>query len=165
MREILRMPLWAFRETGYECYLGYDGTPGIFGSGLVDHSRVLGRPLIMPMTTKRVMVVPIFAALTLVAYSTSGFSADAQKQTWRLILRRYDYGCIVTNIPREVSICFNCQIALSAVAELLLCSICRRSVFSEGSLSLIVHRHTNTLASWKLAIRTVWLAPGKLASK
>ncbi len=33
----------------------------------------------MPMTTKRVIVVPIFAALTLVAHSTSGFSADAQR--------------------------------------------------------------------------------------
>src|SRR3974390_3116333 len=68
-----------------------------------------------------------------------------------LILLRYHYGRVVTNIPREESICFNCQIALSAVAELLACSICRRSAFSEGSLSLIVHRHTNTLASWKLA--------------
>ncbi len=71
----------------------------------------------------------------------------------------------MTNIPREASICFNCQIALSAVAVLLACSICRRSAFSEGSLSLIVHRHTNTLASWKLAIQTLCLTPGKRASK
>jgi len=33
----------------------------------------------MSMTTKRVIMVPTFAALTLVAYSTSGFSADAQR--------------------------------------------------------------------------------------
>ena len=70
----------------------------------------------------------------------------------------------MTNIPRAASVCFNCQIALSAVAELLARSICRRSAFSAGSLSLIVHRHTNTLASWKLAIRTLWLTPGKWAS-
>jgi hypothetical protein len=71
----------------------------------------------------------------------------------------------VTNIPREVSICFSCRIALSSVAELLAWSICRRSAFRAGSLSLIVHRQANTLASWKLAIRTLWLTPGKWASK
>ena len=82
-----------------------------------------------------------------------------------LILLKNDYGLVITNNLCEASICFNCQIALSAVAELRACTIFRRSAFSEGSLSLITHRATNTLASWKLAIRTVWLAPGKLASK
>ena len=81
------------------------------------------------------------------------------------ILLKYAYGLVVTNNPREASICFNCQIALSAAAELLACSICRRSAFSEGSLSRIAHRHKSTLASWRLATRTVWLAPGKLAVK
>jgi hypothetical protein len=90
---------------------------------------------------------------------------SAENLKLHLILLRCDYARVVTNIPREVSICFNSQIALSAVAELLACSICRRSAFSEGSLSLIVHRHTNTLASWKLAIRTLWLTPGNWASK
>jgi mono/diheme cytochrome c family protein len=33
----------------------------------------------MPMTTKRVIVVVTFAALALVADSTSGFSADVQR--------------------------------------------------------------------------------------
>ena len=62
----------------------------------------------------------------------------------------YDCGRVVASIPREANICFNCQSAPSAAAELLVCSICRRNAFSEGSLSLIAHRHTNTLASWKL---------------
>ena len=70
-----------------------------------------------------------------------------ESQASTLILLRYDYGRDVTNIPREVSICFSCQIALSSVAEVLAWSICRRRAFRAGSLSLIVHRHANTFAS------------------
>jgi hypothetical protein len=92
-------------------------------------------------------------------------ASNAEIWNFTLILLKYHYGRGVTSIPRKASICFSCQIALSSVAELLAWSICRRSAFSAGSLSLIVHRHTNTLASWRLAIRTVWCAPGKLASK
>ena len=93
-----------------------------------------------------------------------GQNIGRKSQGSTLIALNY-YGRDVTNIPCEASIRFNCQIALSAVAVLLACSICRRSALSEGSLSLIVHRHTNTLASWKLAIRTLCLTPGKWASK
>ena len=74
-------------------------------------------------------------------------ASNAEIWNFTLILRRYDYGRIVTNIPRDASICFNSQIALSSVVELLAWSICRRSAFKAGSLSLIVHRHANTCAS------------------
>ena len=72
---------------------------------------------------------------------------SAENMNLHPILLRYHYGRDVTNIPREVSICFSCQIALSSVAELLAWSICRRRAFRAGSLSLIVHRHANTFAS------------------
>jgi hypothetical protein len=71
----------------------------------------------------------------------------------------------VTNIPREVSSCFSWWIALSAAAELLACSIRRRRAFNAGSLSLMVHLQTNTLASWRLSILTFPLASGRVASK
>jgi hypothetical protein len=75
-----------------------------------------------------------------------GQNIGRKSQGSTLIALNY-YGRDVTNIPREVSICFSCQIALSSVAELLAWSICRRSAFRAGSLSLIVHRHANTFAS------------------
>ena len=58
-----------------------------------------------------------------------------------------DYRLVVTNNPREASACVNCRIALSVVAKFLAFSTLRRSAFSAGSLSLIIHRHTNILAS------------------
>ena len=76
-----------------------------------------------------------------------------------------DAGLVVTNIPRRASASFNCPIAMSAVAELFALSMCRRRVFKAGSLSLITHLRANTLASCRLAMRTTWVAPGKLASK
>ena len=61
-------------------------------------------------------------------------------------------GLVVTSIPRQASACFNSRIALSAVAELLACSMWRSSAFRAGSLSLITHLRANILASCKLAI-------------
>ena len=42
-------------------------------------ANVLGEPLTTPMTTKRSILRAAFAALALVANSTSGFPADAQR--------------------------------------------------------------------------------------
>ncbi len=72
---------------------------------------------------------------------------------------------VVTNSPRDSNACFNWLIALSPVAELLALSMCFRSVFNAGSLSLMTHLRANTLASWRHVIRTVSAAPGKPASK
>jgi hypothetical protein len=58
-----------------------------------------------------------------------------------------DYELGITNNPRVASSWVNCWTALSVIVKLLAFSICRRSAFKAGSLSLITHRHTNTLAS------------------
>jgi hypothetical protein len=42
-------------------------------------ANALGEPLTTPMTTKRSILMAAFAALALVANSTSGFPADAQR--------------------------------------------------------------------------------------
>ncbi|MGB8834518.1 MAG: hypothetical protein WCC95_20380, partial [Candidatus Sulfotelmatobacter sp.] len=60
-------------------------------------------------------------------------------------LLKYDYRLVVANNPREASACLNCWIELSVVTKFLVFSMSRRSAFSAGSLSLITHRHTNTL--------------------
>ena len=72
---------------------------------------------------------------------------------------------VVTNSPRDSNAFFNWLIALSPVAELLALSMCFRSAFNAGSLSLMTHLRANTLASWRHVIRTVNAAPGKPASK
>jgi hypothetical protein len=64
-----------------------------------------------------------------------------------LSLLKYDYRLGVTNNPREASARVNCWITLSVIVKFLAFSMSRRSAFSAGSLSLITHRHTNTLAS------------------
>jgi hypothetical protein len=46
---------------------------------LMTRANVLGEPLTTPMTTKRSILMAAFAALALVANSTSGFPADAQR--------------------------------------------------------------------------------------
>ncbi len=68
----------------------------------------------------------------------------------------------MTNSPRDSNACFNWLIALCRAAELLALSMCSRSIFNAGSLSLMTHLRANTLASWRHVIQTVSAAPGKI---
>ena len=76
-----------------------------------------------------------------------GPNSAKRSEASTLSLLKYNYRLVVTNNPREASARVNCWITLSVIVKFLAFCMSRRSAFNAGSLSLITHRHTNTLAS------------------